>query len=173
MQAMATYPTSFVPSSDNTRLLRDAFGQFTTGVTIVTASSDEGSVAIAANSFTSVSLDPPIVLWSANTTSRRFKYFSSAEFFSIHVLASHQDSLCWDTAKDMGALRDKNLAENSEGVPIIEGCLARFECERYALHPAGDHHLVLGRVVRAEFNRDLDALTFFKGQMNSKPKEVT
>lgn len=173
MQAMANSSTSFVPSADNTRLLRDAFGQFTTGVTIVTASSDEGSVAIAANSFTSVSLDPPIVLWSANTTSRRFKFFGSAEFFSIHVLASHQNSLCWDTAKDMGALRDKNLAENPEGVPVIDGCLARFECERYALHPAGDHHLVLGRVLRAELNRDLEALTFFKGEMNPKPKGVS
>ncbi|MDG1737207.1 MAG: flavin reductase family protein [Paracoccaceae bacterium] len=163
---MANSTTSFVPSGDNTRLLRDAFGQFTTGVTIVTASSDEGSIAIAANSFTSVSMDPPIVLWSANTTSRRFKYFGSAEFFSIHVLASNQDALCWETAKDMGALRSHNLDENDEGVPIIDGCLARFECQRFALHPAGDHHLVLGRVLRAELNRDLEALTFFKGRMS-------
>ena len=73
----------------------------------------------------------------------------------------------------MGALRDKNLAENPEGVPVIDGCLARFECERYALHPAGDHHLVLGRVLRAELNRDLEALTFFKGEMNPKPKGVS
>lgn len=158
---------AFEPNPDNTRLLRDAFGQFATGITIVTAPSDNGAVAITANSFTSVSLDPPIILWSASKMSHRFPFFQRAQHFAVHVLASHQNDLCWQTAKDIAALRSHDLASNNEGVPVIEGCLARFECETYALHPAGDHELVLGRVLRAELDSNLEALTFFQGKVGT------
>ena len=97
--------TSFTPDAENTRLLRDAFGRFATGVTVVTAMSEDGPVGITANSFTSVSLDPPMVLWSPSKTSRRFPYFDKATHYAIHVLAAEQETLCWGFAKDAFALK--------------------------------------------------------------------
>lgn len=156
---------SFVPDPSNTRLLRDAFGRFATGVTIVTAATDDGPVAITANSFSSVSLTPPLVLWSPDRNSRRFPYFEKAEHYAIHVLAAEQGDLCWHVAKDAFGLKEKTFDVNAEGVPVLEGCLARFECTRTAIYEGGDHAIMLGHVNRATMREDGEALTFFKGQM--------
>lgn len=155
----------FVPNETNTRLLRDAFGRFATGVTIVTAATADGVVAITANSFSSVSLSPALVLWSPDRNSRRFMYFEKANDYAIHVLATDQNDLCWDVAKDAFALNDRCLKVNAEGVPVIENCLARFECTRSAVYEGGDHVIVLGQVKRAEMREEGDPLAFFKGQV--------
>jgi len=158
------HPVTFHPDADNTRLLRDAFGRYPTGVTVVTAASDKGPVGITANSFTSVSLDPPLVMWAPDKSSRRFPYFETAEHYAIHVLSHHQHELCHGFAKNAHAFDDLELSENRHGVPLIEHCLARFECQRVAAYEGGDHLIVLGRVIRAEM-REGDALTFFAGKL--------
>lgn len=155
----------FVPDASNKRLLRDAFGRFATGVTIVTTATEEGAVAITANSFSSVSLSPPLVLWSPDRNSRRFSYFEAASDYAIHVLSADQDDLCWAVAKDAFALNALDLSINAEGVPVIGNCLARFECTRKATYDGGDHVIMLGQVNRAELRHDGDPLAFFKGQM--------
>lgn len=162
---MANNTTVFEPDDSNTRLLRDAFGRFATGVTIVTANTPDGVVAITANSFSSVSLTPPLVLWSPDRNSRRFPYFVEAEHYAIHVLAAEQNALCWSVAKDVYGLRALDLALNTEGVPVLENCLARFECTQKAVYDGGDHAIVLGTVNRAEMREEGDALAFFKGQV--------
>lgn len=162
---MANSTTVFEPDDSNTRLLRDAFGRFATGVTIVTANTPDGVVAITANSFSSVSLTPPLVLWSPDRNSRRFPYFVEAEHYAIHVLAAEQNALCWSVAKDVYGLRALDLALNAEGVPVLENCLARFECTQKAVYDGGDHAIVLGTVNRAEMREEGDALAFFKGQV--------
>lgn len=156
---------SFVPDPNNTRLLRDAFGRFATGVTIVTAATEQGPIAITANSFTSVSLTPPLVLWSPDKNSRRFPHFERADHYAIHVLSAEQDALCWSVAKDAFGLRAVDHQTNEWGVPILENCLARFECKRSAIYDGGDHAIVLGQVERATMRDDGDALTFYKGQI--------
>ena len=158
-------PHTFVPGPETTRTLRDAFGRFATGVTIVTAPSEAGPVAITANSFSSVSLDPPLVVWAPDRNSRRFEHFERAEHYAIHVLAADQDALCLATARNAHALHEHPHELNAQGVPLIAGCLARFECRRVACHEGGDHILVLGHVERAVLGHDGDALTFFRGQM--------
>ncbi len=157
----------FEPGPTNERVLRDAFGRFATGVTVVTVGTDNGPVAITANSFSSVSIDPPLVLWSPQKTSRRFPFFAKAPHFVIHVLSAEQSDLCWDVAKDMAALSKLDLAQNPEGVPILEGCLARFECSHHAAYDGGDHEIVVGRVLRASMRDGGDALGFFKGRMST------
>ncbi|SFQ99677.1 flavin reductase family protein [Poseidonocella sedimentorum] len=157
--------TRFAPDAGNTRLLRDAFGRFATGVTVVTCGSDAGPVAITANSFTSVSLDPALVLWSPARASRRFAHFDRAEHFAIHVLAAEQAPLCWAIAEDAHALRGEAPRLSPEGVPLIDGCLARFECRRKAVYDGGDHAIMLGHVLRAELREDGDALAFFRGRI--------
>jgi len=156
----------FEPTAGNQRSLRDAFGRFATGVTIVTVATDDGPVAITANSFSSVSLDPPLVLWSPDKSSRRFPYFARAEHFAIHVLASDQDDLCMRVARDMRGIGPDDLAWNDEGVPVLTHCLARFDCHRHAVHDGGDHDIVVGRVLRVGVRDGGDALGFFKGKMN-------
>ncbi len=145
------------------RELRNAFGRFATGVTIVTTATPDRHVAIAANSFSSVSLDPPLVLWSVAKDSRRFSYFEQAQDYAIHVLAADQADLCKEVSQNVHALEDAGLTCNAAGVPLIEGSLARFECRRVAAYEAGDHVIVLGEVVRSQMT-DGPALTFFGGR---------
>ncbi len=156
-------PHVFTPNPDNTRKLRDAFGKFATGVTVVTCDSADGPVCIAANSFSSISLDPAFVMWAIDRNSSRFHYFSEAQHYAIHVMAADQSDLCQACAKDGKALQGVDASLNAEGVPLIAGCLARFECERVACHEAGDHVIVVGRVVRAEM-REGEPLTFYAGK---------
>ena len=163
--AAAKQPTGFVPTPDNTRTLRDAFGHFATGVTVVTTMTAEGPMAITANSFASISLDPPLVMWAPGRHARRFRHFEEAQHYAIHVLAAEQDGLCFDVARDAGVLDDHPHHLNPEGVPLLDGCLARFECRREASHEGGDHLLVIGRVLRAEMHPERDALAFFRGRM--------
>ncbi|MFD1696173.1 flavin reductase family protein [Roseibium aestuarii] len=162
------HPVTFQPDGQNTRLLRDAFGRFATGVTVVTAPSADGPVGITANSFSSVSLDPPLVLWAPDKTSRRFQYFEAAEHYAIHVLSNEQAALCQGFARNAHAFEALDFGLNEHGVPLIENCLARFECARFAAYEGGDHLIVLGRVVKAEM-RDGDALTFFAGKLGQVP----
>lgn len=159
-------PASFEPNSENTRMLRDAFGRFATGVTVVTAASVDGPVGITANSFSSVSLDPALVLWSPAKESNRFKYFDQAQHFAIHVLATDQQEICMDFVKNAFALKHVSHHLNAHDVPLIDGCLARFECKRANGFDAGDHTIVLGEVLRAEM-RDGDPLTFYGGKFGS------
>lgn len=152
------------PDPENTRPLRDAFARFATGVTVITANSEAGPVAMTANSFTSVSLAPPLVLWCASRKSRRYEAFAAADHYAIHVLAAEQRALCDLFAKNGLALADMPHEVNDHGVPVLEGCLARFDCLRTDIYRAGDHSLIIGEVLRAG-HRSGDALTFFGGAL--------
>jgi len=154
---------AFRPTGENTRLLRDAFGRFATGVTVVTAPSVDGPVGITANSFSSLSLDPALVLWSPSKGSRRFKYFEAAPSFAIHILAEGQANVCEGFARNMHAFGELDMTTSEQGVPLINNCLARLECRHVATHPGGDHVIVVGQVTFAEIN-DGNALGFFAGK---------
>ena len=155
--------TAFKPDPTNTRTLRDAFGRFASGVTIVTAASDDGPVGLTANSFSSLSLDPPLLLWSPYAGSRRFPYFEKAQYFAIHILAVEQEGLCQGFAHSAFAFEGTDIVFNDHGVPLINNCLARFECRKRAIYPGGDHKIIVGEVMNAEM-RNGDALAFFAGQ---------
>lgn len=155
--------TAFRPDADNTRILRNAFGRFATGITVVTTNSDDGPVGITANSFSSLSLDPALVLWSPDKGSRRFPYFKEADHFAIHILAADQGEICEAFAKSAFAYQEHYGHLNEYNVPLIENCLARFECARLAAYPGGDHMIMVGQVIEAEM-RDGDALAFYAGK---------
>lgn len=158
--------SSFVPDPQNGRQLRDAFGRFATGVTVVTARGPLGCAAITANSFASVSLDPPLVLWSPARDSARYALFAAADHYAIHVLTADQQDLAWAVARDRAALDAHGLDDNPEGVPVLDRCLARFDCRRFALHEAGDHAIVIGEVLRATLSHG-EPLAFFGGRVAS------
>lgn len=157
---------AFKPDPTDTRPLRDAFGRFASGITIVTAASADGPVGITANSFSSLSLDPPLVLWAPDEKSRRFAYFAAAQHYAIHVLAVEQLDLCKGFAKSAFAFEGVDYDLNAHGVPVIKNCLARFECVQRMVYPGGDHKIVVGEVMAAEM-RDGAALTFFAGQIRT------
>lgn len=142
-------PEAFNPAEGDTRRLRDALGSFATGVCVVTADGPEGPVGITANSFASLSLEPPLVLWSPARSSRRFTAFTAARHFVIHVLAEDQFALGRHYALQGHDFSLPGITMNPEGVPLLPGCLARFECRQEALHDGGDHALIVGRVLRA------------------------
>ncbi len=155
--------TTFTPGPDSARDFRDALGCYGTGVTVVTTMSPDGPMGMTANSFASVSLDPALVLWSPAKTSRRHTIFANASHFAIHIMAEDQDALARHFAQQgdgFGAV-DWHLSE--ENLPILDGCLARFECATDAVHDGGDHSIIVGRVIRAA-HRPGRGLIFKQGQ---------
>lgn len=154
------------------KALRSAFGRFATGLTVVTAASDDGPVGITANSFSSVSLDPPLVLWSIARSSRRFGAFADARFQAIHILGSDQMDLGRRFFHDG---RDFSGLDTSAGigdVPLIDGALARLECEIVRRVDCGDHLVLIGQV-RAMETGDGEPLVFSAGRYGTLATFVT
>jgi flavin reductase (DIM6/NTAB) family NADH-FMN oxidoreductase RutF len=110
-------------------------------------------------------MDPPLVLWSVDKSSKRAPYFLNANHFAIHILEEGQGDLCWRSSKDMRGLRPDDYTQNAQGVPLLHGCLARFECSQYAMHDAGDHHIIIGRVHHVSMNTQAGGLGFFRGKL--------
>lgn len=157
-----TEPQSFVPGPGTEREFRDALGAFATGVTVITAQSPIGPLGITANSFASLSLSPPLVLWSPGRFSRRFDAFVSAEHYAIHVLGAEQMDLGRHFARQGHDFDLPGVAMNAQNVPVLPGCLAVFECARVAVHEGGDHAIVVGRVLAARHRRGVP-LVFHAG----------
>ena len=155
--------TSFIPGPDTARDFRDALGCFGTGVTVVTALQDGQPVGITANSFASLSLDPALVLWAPAKASRRHAAFTEAEHFVIHIMGEDQHDLARHFAQTGDGFEAFDWTPSPEGVPVLAGCLARFDCVRAALHDGGDHTIVVGRVIRAAY-RPGRGLIFKRGQ---------
>ena len=145
---------SFIPAPDRTDDLRRAFGRFGTGVTIVTVQTDHGPLGMTANSFSSVSLTPPLVLWSPALGSKRHDAFARAQHFAIHIVGADQQDLADSFAVRGDAFDAFGWAAGPNGAPTLGGCLATFHCDTFAVHPAGDHSIILGKVTQAAFDPD-------------------
>lgn len=153
------------------RQFRDTLGRFATGVTVVTAQSPQGPIGMTANSFSSVSMDPPLVLWCPAKSSSRYPHFAKAAHFAIHVLGGEDEALAMAFARAGDAFDGLDLEFNAQGVPLLTNCLARFECSTHQIHDAGDHAIVVGRVTSAAF-REGEALVFSQGQFRRFDKEA-
>lgn len=153
---------TLVPGPDTARAFRDALGRFATGITVVTTDSEIGPLGITANSFASVSLDPPLILWSPAKSSRRFTAFAEARHFAVHVIGADQMDICQRFSMDGTAFEGTDWELSAQKTPLLNGCLARFECETVATHDGGDHQIVVARVQRATW-RDGAPLLFSQG----------
>jgi flavin reductase (DIM6/NTAB) family NADH-FMN oxidoreductase RutF len=146
------------------RQFRDALAQFATGVTIVCTRAPNGRyVGFTANSFNSVSLDPPLILWTIARRSGSLGAFEAAERYAVNVLSSEQ--------ADLARRFSRPHADRFAGVthrlgwsdaPLIDGCVAWLECRHHARHIAGDHVVFVGEVVTVERARG-HALIFHQG----------
>lgn len=156
-------PASPYPIADS-RALRAAFGRFATGVAIVTCLDEAGARAgVTINSFASVSIDPPLVLFSLARSLRSFEAFANARAFAITILREHEFDLALRFARagvDKWATAELVVGEN--GVPCPSQGAARFECAPYARHDAGDHDIFIVRIERFTAN-DAPPLLFHGG----------
>lgn len=139
---------SIVPQRFDERELRNVLGTFVTGVTVVTTRDKSGTPhGVTANSFSSVSIDPPLILWSQSLTSRSYPAFSECDHFVVNILADDQASLSNHFARKS---EDKFQAIDYEdglfGAPVLPGAAAWLECVKVATYPGGDHTIYLGRV---------------------------
>jgi flavin reductase (DIM6/NTAB) family NADH-FMN oxidoreductase RutF len=155
---------SFVPSADTARALRDALGQFATGVTLITIDGPNGPMGFTANSFSSLSLEPALILWSIAKSSRRYVPFSTARHFAVHILCADQQGLIQRFGREGLGFDGMDHQVNAQNVPLLDGALARFECELHATHEGGDHLIVVGRVLRVASHGGAP-LVFAQGQM--------
>jgi flavin reductase (DIM6/NTAB) family NADH-FMN oxidoreductase RutF len=132
-----------------THKLRAALGRFATGVTVVTCRDADGAfVGLTVSSFNSLSLEPPLVLWSLRKASPTVAAFTAAPRFAVNVLAQSQI----DLARCFAAHGAHRFAQGpwslgEHGAPVLQGCAAVFECEAVSQQPAGDHRLFIGRVL--------------------------
>ena len=153
------------PRFDSARF-RQVLGHFVTGVTVVTGTAVDGApVGLAVGSFTSVSLEPPLVAFCPGKTSTSWPKIEPSGSFCVNILAEDQEDLCWVFA---GKSDDKFQAlgwrPSALGAPILEDVLAWIDCRIEAVHEAGDHYVVIGRVQDLSVGREhAGPLVFYRG----------
>ena len=151
---------------DDTRALRNTLGRFATGVTIVTAIDPDGQpVGLTVNSFSAVSLNPPLVLWCLDNGSHNLEAFLHARHHAINVLAAGQVDLSnrfatWPIDRFAGL----HWHAGAGGAPLLAGCCASFEVINESCQPGGDHSIFVGRVVNFRETPELAPLLFHAGQ---------
>jgi flavin reductase (DIM6/NTAB) family NADH-FMN oxidoreductase RutF len=163
-EALTTPPTPFSPDD-----FRAALGQFATGVTIVTARDAQGQlVGLTANSFNSVSLAPPLVLWSLSQRSSAMQAFLSATHYAINVLAADQRPLAERFAsKGIDRFEGTAWHPGLSGAPVIDGAVAVFECRGFQQHEAGDHIIFVGQVEHCSRRVGVPPLVYHGGRFFS------
>ena len=159
----------FVPeyrSGSDARTLRDALGCFATGVTVVTAFDTGGEpVGLTANSFASVSLDPPLLLVCIARTSSSLKALESAGHFAVNVLhIGQQPASSLFAVPGEDRFRQTPWQRGRHDAPVLSNALANFECRRHQMHDGGDHIILVGEVLRATFDPRRDPLLYFRGK---------
>lgn len=130
------------------RALRDALGSFATGVTVVTALDPDGrAIGLTVNSFNTVSLDPPLILWSLSLDSPNLEAFRQASHFAVNVLAVDQQAISERFAqRNSDKFFDIDWREGRGGTPLLDGCCAVLECRNEIQHAGGDHLIFIGRI---------------------------
>jgi 3-hydroxy-9,10-secoandrosta-1,3,5(10)-triene-9,17-dione monooxygenase reductase component len=138
----------------DTRDYRRALGVFPTGITVVTSRGLDGSLAgVTVNSFASVSLDPPLVLWSLAVSAGSNQVFQVADHFAVHVLAQHQREISQRFARTASdKFEGMAVVDGIGGVPLIDDVAARFECKVKFRYSGGDHTIFVGEVLRYQYD---------------------
>ena len=166
MAEPAAAPPGEYRTGSDPRTLRDALGCFATGATIVTCLDDRGEpVGLTANSFTSVSLDPPLLLVCVGRTASSAAALTAATHFAVNVLQTgQQPASIRFAARGEDRFGATPWSPGEYGPPVLRDSLGVFECAAHAVHEGGDHHIVVGEVLRASFDSALDPLLYFRGR---------
>jgi flavin reductase (DIM6/NTAB) family NADH-FMN oxidoreductase RutF len=159
-------PQHAVPPNFSSAEFRLALGMFATGVTIVTARAPDGSlVGLTANSFNSVSLSPPLVLWSLARTAGSLAAFSAGSHYAINILGADQQDLARQFADRLGdRYAGVAFSTGAGGAPLLEGAAATFECFNRSRYEEGDHVIFVGEVERCNHRVGASPLLFHGGR---------
>lgn len=159
---------SSVPAPFDDRALRDVLGHFATGVAIVTTCGDETQpLGLAVNSFASVSLDPPEILWSISSAAPSRSAFERHGAFAVNIMSEDAKEQTLRFAKPLdNKFEGLNWRKGWQNVPVLQNALATLECDVKDMIPCGDHHIIVGSVQVINC-RDGDPLVFFRGQFTS------
>lgn len=159
-------PTQAQPPTFSSLEFRNALGMFATGVTIVTARTADGKViGLTANSFNSVSLEPPLVLWSLSQAAASMPAFRAGSHYAINVLAAQQKALAERFAlKGLDRWAGVSFTEGECGAPLLSGAAASFECFNRSRYEEGDHVIFVGEVERCSWNPGATPLLFHGGR---------
>ncbi|MEM7677983.1 MAG: flavin reductase family protein [Myxococcota bacterium] len=151
--------------SDEAKAFRRALGSFATGVTIITTVAEDGTkMGLTVSSFNSVSLNPPLVLWSLDRRARSLTTFQTAKYFAVHVLSSDQESLSNRFAtQSPDKFLDIPVTPGLGDIPLLSGCAALFQCETKHQYEGGDHIIFVGEVKSFE-HHDRAPLVFHGGR---------
>ncbi|RVO73546.1 flavin reductase family protein [Sinorhizobium medicae] len=145
------------------KAFRRCLGQFATGVTVMTTVTDQ-PIGITVNSFSSLSLDPPLVMWAVGRKSKSFAHFQTAKGFAVNILASDQIAISQQFAvSDSDKFNGIDWQPGVYGIPVFQGTAASIECLIEALHDGGDHVIVVGRVLGFKTS-DREVLMFAQGK---------
>lgn len=153
-------------------LFKQTVGSFPTGITVTTACAADGQVVgMTASAFSSVSLDPLLVLMCPAKDAECYSALTEANYFSIHLLAGDQGPLAWQFAKsDVDKAQGLSLDKGPNGSPKIQGCLAYLECRHHALYDGGDHGILVGEVTHIELpETDREPLVYCKSTLGPLP----
>ena len=163
---LVTPLTKAQPPSFSSQEFRAALGMFATGVTIVTARTSDGAViGLTANSFNSVSLDPPLVLWSLAQAAGSLPVFRAGSHYAINVLAKDQKALAERFArKGADRWQGVSFADGIGGAPLLQGAAATFECFNRSRYEEGDHVIFVGEVERCTWRAGAAPLLFHGGR---------
>jgi len=148
--------------------LRNCLGRFATGVTVVTCSdAGGGPCGITANSFSSVSLEPPLVLWNIAKVSNSLQAYLDAEFFAINILGAQQQDISSHFARtDHTRFDGIDYVLSPDGAPVLADTLACLHCQTRQIHDCGDHHIIIGEIRRFQINEG-KPLVFYSGDYAS------
>lgn len=161
VERVTTHSPSIEP-----KLFRQLLGCFPTGVAVITTTTPDGRpVGLTCNSFSSVSLEPPLVLFSLRKASSLVEAFSESNGFAINILSQRQDALSarFASSKVLDKFAGVAWRAGPLAMPVIEDCLASFECHVHARHDAGDHYIFIGEVKHMHQGCTDQALVFYKG----------
>ncbi len=161
----------------DSRALRDAFGCFVTGITVITTADANGTLyGVTANSFTSLSLDPPLCLFCLDRKAMSFEAFQASRHFAVNVLGEDQEGLSTHFARSQpDKWNGVDYSTWETGSPILPGCLANLECDTHAIHEGGDHVIVVGRIREMAYrDDDCRPLLYYRGRYKalSAPADV-
>lgn len=150
----------------DSRTFRKALGCFPTGVAVITTiKPDAEPIGVTVSSFTSVSLDPPLVLFCLDAKNTNFQAFLDSGFFVVNVLREEQRevSIRFASRSEQSRFAGLDCSAWTTGAPVIPGCLANLECRTVAIHEEGDHHVIVGRVEKLAYSQAGQPLIYWRG----------
>lgn len=152
------------PQATDSLALRAALGRFATGVAVITARDLDGPIGLTVNSFSSVSLDPPLVLFSVARTAGSLKRLEGVETYVVNILRHDQHEISSRFARTgVDKWAGASHEQGQSGAPVLAETLARFECRPYGRHDAGDHVIFIGEVMHFDAAEEGDPLLYYRG----------